>query len=655
MKPLAPDLFQRRFQNFVDIGHARIPALAPEWTDHNAHDPGIMLMELLAWVAEAQLYSLSRQRRDERSAYAELLGVSASGTQAAQGLIWNDPTDPNSPSLKFDHSVVIPTDTVINVLNDATPTFRPTQKLLWIPGQISRLEARLADGSVADLTSTNQRGGIPFLPFGETAGPKDTLRLTFVARGDSGLFGKNRKDVNGALWAIGVRSAPAAASSADLPSVDASGADPAGGTAQCCHSSLTASLLVDGQRVPLAIPYDSTNGMLNTGALLVSLDNIPGSPQECTIEFRAPGGFSRPPQLLRIEPSVIPIEQGKPISAERQTSYGMPDWSLTLSEPGLKFKSGQPPLKLVVEGDATAWDLRDDLSQCGPDDRVYELDAAKGVITFGNGVNGKIPAVNSDVLVSYAVCDGAEGNIARNRRWNVFGFESAFGVNIDPVTGGAAGTALLDQRGEARRRSREEHGLISADDIVKAAIALPLLDVARAWLVPPDKKLKRTGTVTLVAMRRRASWVEPEHVPETRRWLDAILNRLRARMPLGTRLAVVAPEYVPFSIHVTLEAEAGRDPAVVKQQVQKRLSERLVLVDRGDGNPARQPGLPVSLRDVAAWSKLVDGVARVMDLQLLSATGKPLKEVLVSSSGLPRYDSRNSTIDAARPGQGGAA
>ena len=67
MKALAPNLFQRRFQDFVEMGRARLPSLAPEWTDHNAHDPGITLMELLAWVAEAQLYSLSRMLRDERT------------------------------------------------------------------------------------------------------------------------------------------------------------------------------------------------------------------------------------------------------------------------------------------------------------------------------------------------------------------------------------------------------------------------------------------------------------------------------------------------------------------------------------------------------------------------------------------------------------
>jgi hypothetical protein len=647
MKPLAPDLFQRRFQDLVEIGHARIPALVPQWTDHNAHDPGIMLMELLAWVAEAQLYSLSRQRRDERAAYAELLGVPQSGTRAAHGLIWSDSLDPNSPALKFDHSVVIKDDAVINVLSVDTPTFRPTHKLLWVPGQISKLEAHLADGSVIDFTTTNQRGGVAFFPLGDSAGPKDRLRLTFEARGKSGLFGPNRKDAKGALWAIGVRSATSVGSLTDFVRVPE----------RSCHSPIEATLLADDQRLPLEIKYDSTSGLLETGVLLLSLEKVSGSPQECTIELRASHGLPRPPQLLRLEPSVIPIEQGRPISEELQIENPIPDWSFKLAEPGLKFKPGKTPVQIEVREAAGvySWDLRKDLSEFGPDERVYELNTTTGEITFGNGVNGKIPGVGSRLFVSYAVCDGAGGNIARDRQWTVSGLAGAFGVNVDPVAGGAAAPGLPEQRRKARLRSRDEHALITSEDIVNAAKALPLLDVARAWVVPPEKNHPRTGTVTLVAMRSRPASGEPQEVPETRRWLDAIRNRLRARMPLGTRLAVVAPNYVQFSVSATLQAEPGRDPTAVKQQVEKTLRSRVVLVDIGDGTPPRQPGVPVTLRDVAAWMRLVDGVSRVTNPQLLNSTGQKVKEVAVSKSGLPRYNFRGSTIRVTRSGQGGAA
>src|SRR5262249_20502184 len=148
MNQLAPNLFERRFDDLMDIGRAQLPSLAPAWTDHNAHDPGITLMELLAWVAEAELYSLSRQRRDERAAYARLLGIAAAGTTAARGLIWSDPLDLNSPAATFSSSQVISPEAVINTVDGQTPTFRPTHKLLWVPGQIESLEARSGNGRV---------------------------------------------------------------------------------------------------------------------------------------------------------------------------------------------------------------------------------------------------------------------------------------------------------------------------------------------------------------------------------------------------------------------------------------------------------------------------------------------------------------------------
>src|SRR5262245_40492957 len=153
MKKLTPDLFQRRFQDLMEIGRARLRSLAPEWTDHNAHDPGITLMELLAWVAEAQLYALSRLRRDERAAYAALLGLAPAGTQSATGLIWPDRLDPHSPVTTFANSVVISKEAVVNIVNANSPTFRATHTLLFVPGRIQKLETREANGRTTDHTA----------------------------------------------------------------------------------------------------------------------------------------------------------------------------------------------------------------------------------------------------------------------------------------------------------------------------------------------------------------------------------------------------------------------------------------------------------------------------------------------------------------------
>lgn len=646
MSKLAPNLFQRRFQDLMEIGRARLPSLAPGWTDYNAHDPGITLMELLAWVAEGQLYSLSRLRRDERRAYAALLGLTPTGTQAATGLIWPDRLDPNSPAATFKTSIVIPDHSVINVMDAENPTFRPSHPLLWAPGRIEKLETRNANGQTIDHTITNERGGLPFLPFGERTGRREVLKLTFACRDRLGLVGRNRENTKGALWPIGVIVAP-----------PLGGAVHASTYADTSRSSLTATLLAQDERYALRIASDSTQGLLSTGAILLDLDSVTSAPSKLkkfTIELRSQRGFARPPRVLRIEPNVIPILQGRTVPSELHVSNGMPDWSFTLDVPGLRFASGQEPVNVQVAEPVglKTWRRSDRLSERGPDDEGYEFDAVKGEVTFGNGVNGRIPPQDSQVLVTYSVSDGAEGNVARNRKWKVTGVDGTFGVNPDPITGGSASSGFIDDRREARRRSRDDHALVSSDDIETAAKALPLMEVARAWVPEPDDRVPRTGVVTVVVLRNRAGGKEPEQPPETAQWLEAIRRGLTARMPLASRLVVAAPRYIEFSIQAVLEADSNRNPSEIKKKVEAELQKRLALVDASTGMPPRQPGVPVTSRDIAAWMRATDGVKRVIQLVLSGANGKSVTEVSVPRSGLPRWNPGSSTIDVQRPKNG---
>jgi predicted phage baseplate assembly protein len=294
------------------------------------------------------------------------------------------------------------------------------------------------------------------------------------------------------------------------------------------------------------------------------------------------------------------------------------------------------------------WQRCDRLSESGPEDTVYEFDPASRRVTFGNGLNGRIPKFETKVLVSYAVSDGDQGGVAANRNWQVGGFQGAFGVNPDAVAGGAAATGWLDERREARRRARDDHALVSSDDIEAAALALPLLEVARAWVLTPTDKVPPTGAVTLVVMRARSSEEEAGAVPETRRWLEAIRRRLLPRMPLATRLVVTAPRYIEFSIRAGIEAAAGRDPETVRTAIANELRSRLALV----GNAARHPGVPITSRDITAWIRAVEGVRRVVTLRLVQASGTEVDKISVPRSGLPRGDLVSSAIDVRRAESG---
>jgi hypothetical protein len=70
-----PVLDDLTWQELVEDGRERIPSTAPRWTDHNAHDPGITLLELLASVVEQASYRIDRVPPAHRAAFLALLDV----------------------------------------------------------------------------------------------------------------------------------------------------------------------------------------------------------------------------------------------------------------------------------------------------------------------------------------------------------------------------------------------------------------------------------------------------------------------------------------------------------------------------------------------------------------------------------------------------
>ena len=55
-----PNLDNRTYADLVDEALALIPSLYPDWTNHNPSDPGITLVELLAWLTEMVIYRVDR-------------------------------------------------------------------------------------------------------------------------------------------------------------------------------------------------------------------------------------------------------------------------------------------------------------------------------------------------------------------------------------------------------------------------------------------------------------------------------------------------------------------------------------------------------------------------------------------------------------------
>ena len=91
-----PSLDTRRWSDLVDEARAMITRYAPNWTDHNIHDPGITLVELLAWLVEMDIYQLNRVPAAHKRKFLALVGVRPLGAQAARALLSVTPERPAS-------------------------------------------------------------------------------------------------------------------------------------------------------------------------------------------------------------------------------------------------------------------------------------------------------------------------------------------------------------------------------------------------------------------------------------------------------------------------------------------------------------------------------------------------------------------------------
>ena len=81
-----PILDDRSYQQLRDELVRRIPVYAPEWTDYNASDPGVTLIELFAFLGENLLFRFNQIPESTKLQFLRLLDVPLRPASVAEGL-----------------------------------------------------------------------------------------------------------------------------------------------------------------------------------------------------------------------------------------------------------------------------------------------------------------------------------------------------------------------------------------------------------------------------------------------------------------------------------------------------------------------------------------------------------------------------------------
>ena len=87
MAIIPPRLDDRAFDDLRAELIRRIPIHAPEWTDHNASDPGIALLELFAALGDNLLYRLNRVPEAARLEFLRLLAIAPEPARPASAMV----------------------------------------------------------------------------------------------------------------------------------------------------------------------------------------------------------------------------------------------------------------------------------------------------------------------------------------------------------------------------------------------------------------------------------------------------------------------------------------------------------------------------------------------------------------------------------------
>src|SRR6476620_838121 len=93
-----PILDERSYQQLRDELVLRIPVYAPEWTDHNASDPGITLVELFAFLGENLLFRFNQIPETTRLSYLKLLRIPMRAAVPARTMVMLERIDSGAGS-----------------------------------------------------------------------------------------------------------------------------------------------------------------------------------------------------------------------------------------------------------------------------------------------------------------------------------------------------------------------------------------------------------------------------------------------------------------------------------------------------------------------------------------------------------------------------
>jgi predicted phage baseplate assembly protein len=649
-----PILDDTAYEELVATARSRFVTGSPEWTDHNVHDPGVTIVELLAWLTETYTYQLDRLTDVHRRKYLALLGTRPHPPQPATVTLQLDPATAGAELTPGATLVVDPLDEEHDASEPGTATALFFE--LLPPGgdgadggatgtSVTPTTAALTsvvsdyDGGRTDNTATNGTDGVSYLAFGPEAGRRSALYLGFDADPFDGDTARTLS-LDVALDDAGRRPI---GEHGDEPTRFEPTVDVAW---EYCVDY--AQWFLDDAWEPLDVVADGTTEFYESGLVVLGApatgttagtlfdtpEHEPSHWLRCIVRV---AGHETPPRVDTLSINAVRARHRRQVTDE--TLRRTDGRTETTAHPDQTFEFEHwPVLDATVTVDGEPWERVDDFDGAAPDARVYVLDPATGTVQFGDDVAGGVPPAGAVVRATYHYGGGTAGNGHRTAAWRFAddGYRDVVVRPLAPATGGADAETVTDALDRLRRDLRTPYRTVTRDDYSYIAIQTPGVRVARAEAFVDNVETddcEPSGIVRVVVV---PDSTRPRPDPSAG-LLSAVSCHLRRHSLLTDRVSVEPPAYTGVGVVAEIDLEPSYTASERVAAVIERLDEFLDPLSgyEGDGWPL---GRPVHRAEVYEAIEDVAGVDCVRSLRLtVTGSGEVDTDgdVVLGGTGLP--------------------
>jgi predicted phage baseplate assembly protein len=616
-----PTLDKLNYDELVSEGRASLPPLAPDWTDYNAHDPGITLLELFAWLAEADSYRLDQIPEQSVRAFLRLAGVVPRQAQAAQVPLIFNATGSSPQAVLLNKGVQVRSA-------DGKSAFQTTQPLTVSAARLRAVLGVTATG-LMDFTNLNSNKNASFAPLGAQPAVGDALYLGFDRvlapagtevrlwfwTGNDAQDAETRKRLQkeyNETYAERQSLCPPK-SLLDIPPW----------TRHYGAHTVWEYYGGNDQWLPLSEVQDYTRALTLSGGVSFKApdQHALGFPfggayqQNYFIRCRlARGAYDCPPKCTLIALNAVLAIHAVDASVQKFRSTGCAAQRFELAVTPVVSASTKVTIKQTGLADEV-WQELPQWDGCGAHQRAYVLVPENGSIAFGDGRVGRVPPADAQVVVEYQTGGGASGNVPAN---TLTLLEPA----VKNVTVEQPRVALGGQDAETLNaaKARAVHELaaptraVTLSDYEQLALATPGVPIVRAHAIadyhPAMPCVAVSGCVTVVVI---PPCPQPQPMP-TDAMRRAVQRYLDRRRTLTAELHVIAPRYTSVSVSALLRARAGTDWRVLIASARTVLEEYLHPLRGGPNNTGWPMGRAVYRSELLALLNSIDGVAYVEEL-----------------------------------------